>query len=202
MRKPKFLPFVFLSGLLLYIFVIGSCKSGVETSPAPGIIRITLQSDPLDTAIVIVADTFYVTPGDSFGVTIFQGKVYSDSIYSILYPTIQNFQQKDITYNLIRQENGQYREYVIFESYVPPGEYYRIQFGLKATVLRINNFDEIKIESPPNTNPLKDLYRNFKISENKITEVKVILKPFQSVKRYRDTFQFYPVLEIKDIQYQ
>jgi len=202
MRRPKFLPFVFMGSLLLYFFINVSCESGVETSPAPGIIRITLQSDPRDTAIVIVADTFYVAPGDSFGVTVFQGKVYNDTIYSILYPTVQNYQQKDLTYNLIRKENGQYREYVIFESYVPPGEYDRIQFGLKATVLRINNFDEIRIESPPDANPLQDLYVNFKISENKITEINVKLKPFQSIKRYRDTFQFYPMLELKDVQYE
>lgn len=192
----------YLIVLALWFAGIISCDSGVEPSPDPGILRITLQSDPADTAIVIVADTFYVANNDSFGVTIFQGRVYNDTVYSILYPTLRSYRQEDITYNLIRLDSSEYRKYVIFESYAPPGDYDRIQFGLKATVLRISNFDEIKVESPPNVNPLVDLYANFRVSENSVTEIGIQIKPFQSIQRYRDTYQFYPNLEIKSVKYK
>jgi len=196
----------FAREMVMLLFVIGvvvyliNC-SNIEPSPEPGILRITLASDPSDTTIVIVTDTFTVGESDSFGVTIFQGKVYRDSAYAVLYPTTRSYKQEDITYNLIKRENNQYHAYIIFESYVPPQDYNRIKFGMKATVLKFSNFDEIKVEAPQDSSLFVELEKHFTVYENRVTEVNVMLQPFRSISRYKDTYQFSPIVQITGVQY-
>ncbi len=182
------------------VFYFTNC-SNIEKSPDPGILRITLFSDSTDTTIVIVTDTFTVGLEDSFGVTIFQGKVYKDSAFAVLYPTLWSYKQEDIVYNLIKREGNQYMSFIIFESYVPPQDYNRIKFGIKPTVLKFSDFDEIKVESPQDSSEFIELERHFTVYENKVTEVKIQIKPFQSIYRYRDTYLFDPKMEIVDVQY-
>ncbi len=189
---------------LLLVLTLGAFLvtcSNIEPSPGPGILRVTLVSDPSDTTIVIVTDTFTVGESDSFGVTIFQGKVYRDSAYAVLYPTIKSYKQEDITYNLIKRENNQYHSYTIFESYVPPQDYNRLKFGMKATVLKFSNFDEIKVEAPQDSSLFVELEKQFTVYENRVTEVQVMLEPFRSISRYRDTYQFSPRVKITGVQY-
>ncbi len=182
------------------VFYLYNC-SNIENSPDPGILRVTLFSDSTDTTIIIVTDTFTVGLEDSFGVTIFQGKVYQDSAFAVLYPTLRSYKQEDIVYNIIKREGKQYVPFVIFESYVPPQDYNRVKFGIKPTVLKFSNFDEIKVESPQDSSEFVELYRPFTVFENKVTEVKIRIKPFQSIYRYRDTYLFDPIMEIVDVQY-
>jgi len=188
--------------LILYglAFIIFSCDTGVESSPDPGILRVTLQSNPVDTFIVIINDTFTVSPKDSFGVTVFQGKAYKDSHFAILYKTPKSYQQKDITYNIVKIENDEYKRFTIFESHVPPFDYDKIQFGITANILKLRNF-EIPVQSPENANLFMDLYHNFQVSENRVTEINVQISPFESVHRFRDTYHFIPLLKIVDVKY-
>ncbi len=197
--KNNKLPVGFLH--LLFILLLLNCDTGIEPSPDPGILRITLQSDPTDTFIVIVKDTFVVAEKDSFGVTVFQGRAYSGDTYAILYPTLTSYKQQDRIYNIIRREKARYRQFTIFETYVPPGRYHRIQFGLKAHTLKLKNFDEIKVEAPANANPIVTLSVDFRVEQDQITEINLYIKPFQSVQRYRDIYQFIPRLEIVRVQY-
>ncbi|NOX38208.1 MAG: hypothetical protein GXO78_11820 [Calditrichaeota bacterium] len=197
--KNKTLPVGFLS--ILFILLLLNCDTGIEPSPSPGILRVTLQSDPADTIIVIVKDTFVVAEKDSFGVTIFQGRVYSGETYAVLYPTLKSYKQEDRVYNIIRREAGGYYPFTIFETYVPPGKYDRIQFGLKAHTLKLKNFDEIKVEAPENANPIVSLEADFRVEENQVTEINVYIQPFQSVQRYRDIYQFIPRLQVVGVQY-
>ena len=204
LKKRIFQPFLGVRWLWL-IFVVGlliTCQNGIEPTPNPGIIRVVLQSSPDDTFIVIVKDTFVVSEKDSFGVTVFQGKVYSGKTYAILYPNLKSYQQVDKTYNLLRRDGDQYHPFVIFESYVPPGNYDSLQFGLKATVLKLKDFDLIRVESPPDLNPIVNLPASMRVEENKITEVVVYLKPFQSIQRYRDVYRFIPKVQVVKVQMQ
>ena len=176
-------------------FFLFSCDAGIKDSPDPGTIRIIMQSNPSDTSIVIVPDTLSVTENDFFGVTVFQGKAYKDSMFAILYHDIRSTTQEDITYNIIKIDDGEYRKYTIFESYVPPGSYNRIQFGLKSSALKFSGFDVITVETPDETKYV-DLNQPLNISENSVTEINVQISPFKSIDRYRDTYQFTPVVEI------
>lgn len=69
----------YFSYLFLLTILIGSgasnfsCITGVEPSPEPGIFRVTLQSNPADSFIVIQMDTLTVSKNDWFVVTIYQG---------------------------------------------------------------------------------------------------------------------------------
>jgi len=188
-----------LFGLMIASFSSG-CSTGVEPSPFPGTLKITLQSNPNDTLIVILKDTLVVGEEDYFGNVIFQGRVFSGDYYAFLFPEKANPTQEDKTYNILgRDENG-YIQYTIFESYVPPGDYDRIEFGITGDLVKLGYF-EIPVKMPTGESPKQDLEHAFRIEENTATEVTVQISPFQSVTRYRDSYLFRPVLEIKDIKY-
>lgn len=191
---------LFIGFLISYVLLSSGCDSGMGPSSKPGIIRINLQSDPTDTTIIIVPKTYTASQVDSFGVTIFQGKVFNDSLFSILYKSIRATQQQDIDYNITSLENNQYKKLTIFESYVPAGEFNRIQFGLRANFLLLLSFISIKVETPE-ANRFIVLNHNFKVFENRITEINLQISPFQSVQRYRDMYQFIPKLKLMDIKY-
>ena len=198
-NKYHFLVYCVVLGCALGIIIFG-CDSGVGTSSEPGILSIVLQSEPSDTSVIIVVDTLSVAPTDSFGVTIFQGKAYDDSVYAILYTDLRSTQQEDIVYNIIKIENGEYKKFTIFESYVPPGEYNKIHFGLKSSILKFSGFDEITVETPDEFRYV-DLFSDFSVSENKVTEINVQISPFKSISRYKDTYHFNPEVDIISVIY-
>jgi len=79
-------------GLSVILFsVFSACDPKIEDSPQPGILRVTLESDPTDTTIIIVTDTLTVSDGDVFLISIFQGRSYQDSTWGILYPSIESY---------------------------------------------------------------------------------------------------------------
>ena len=198
----KFYPLIPGSAILFIIGLITfSCDVGIKNSPDPGVIRINLQSNPSDKSIVIVPDTLSVAPDDSFGVTIFQGKAIRDTISAILYKSPMSTQQEDIIYNIIKIESDEYKQFTIFESHLPPGNFNKIRFGMRAIVLKFSGFDEIKVESPDETALFVELEQAFEISANKTTEINVQISPFQSIKRYRDAYQFIPIVKIIDVKY-
>ncbi len=189
-------PFV----LLTLITNLNYCSTGVESSSEPGILRITLQSDPADTSIIIVTDTFTVADGDSFGVNFFQSKVYHNNYYAQLYRTTSSYSVETIVINILKRINGEYQKYTLYESYVPPEEYSRVQFGINAEQMRISRLD-IPVLLPPDSSLLVDFYQDFKVEENKITEIIFQISPFKSVERFKDVYYFMRKIEIVDVKY-
>ncbi|OPX35435.1 hypothetical protein B1H10_01285 [candidate division KSB1 bacterium 4484_188] len=186
---------IFIALICLLFF---ACSSGIEFSPDPGILRITLESDQADTTITIVTDTLTVSDNDVFRITIFQGKVYQDSTFTVLYPTIESNSQEERAYNLITRENHQYQKFTIFESYVPPFKYNKIQFGLDSDFLKLRNFDKIQVVTPNNFFLI--LETDFEVHENRMTEVNLRVSPFENVVRYKDTYIFAPIMEVVGIK--
>jgi len=182
---------------IILFFLLGGCDTGIEDSPDPGILRITLESDQSDTVIVIVTDTLTVSDEDVFLMSVFQGQVFEDSTYGILYPTLSSTRQEEIFYNLIWRESGQYQRFTIFESYVPPGSYNKIEFGIDSRFLKLQNFDLIEVLTPDNY--FLELPTSFEVKSKGTTEVNVSVKPFQSIIRYRDIYLFQPEMEIVGI---
>jgi len=181
------------------LLLAAGCDTGVEVSPQPGILRITLQSDPADTSIVIVKDTVRVAEGDSFGVAIYQGKVYSDSAFALLYVNPRAYQQQDVTYNIIKREGGQYHKFTIYESHVPPFSYDKITFGMTPRILRLGTF-EIPVKAPTDVSPFVELHAQFHVEEKGVTEVELRIRPFRSVRRYRDSYLFIPDIEVVSVK--
>ena len=194
--------FIFAAGtatLIGCLFFLG-CSTGVSTSPDPGIVRVTLQSDPADTTITITGRTVSVAPTDSFGVTISQGQVYSDTLFANLLKSLDSYRMEDGIYNVLRRENGTYTEFVIFEYFVPPGEYDQIQFGATASLLRLGAFN-IPVALPDSAGPLVTLDVDFTVEEGSTTEIKLRIKPLESVERYRDTYLFDRQFEVVAVNY-
>ena len=101
-----------VTGLLFIIVFIYSCDlnlTGVEDSPTPGTVKVVLRANPSDTYIIERTDTFSVfTPWDTLGfyVNIFQGSVFNDSIYAVLYPSVTSYTQQDSAYNIFAQNTS------------------------------------------------------------------------------------------------
>ncbi len=199
--------------VIVIVFLIGiiSCDTVIEPSPDPGILRITLQSDPSDTSIVKVTDTLYVSQNDSLSLRIFQGKAYNDTVYAILYKDINSYKQEEITYNIIKRDSTGYKRFTIFESFVPPSDYDRIRFGITSDLLEICTLDTadstydistFKVQPPESANLFVDLYQDFHVSENDTTEINVQIKPFRSISRYRDSYHFIPDVSITNVIYR
>lgn len=200
------------SGLLLFLaFILYGCTTGVEDSPKHGILRIMFSSDPSDTLLIEKSDTFSVsTRYEAFFVLkVFQGRVYNDSDFAVLYPSIESYRQEDEFVNIIALDStGNYKQYKVFESFVPPGNYNSLEFGVtpaSGVPLRIvansGKSFENPVELPPGENLLYHFDQDLTVSENKVTQIDVEISPFQSVKRYRDVYRLYRVMKITDVHY-
>lgn len=177
-----------------------SCDTGVEVSPAPGVIRVILQSDPADTSIIIIKDTITVSARDWFGVTITQGKIYHGDNFAILFKDTKSYRVEDVVYNILERKDGQYQKFTIYESYAPPNSYDKLQFGVTASLLKMGFFN-IPVQLRPGDALLVDLTANFDIKENQTTEIFVQISPFKSVVRYKDTYYFTRQMQIIDVRY-
>lgn len=201
MKLTKGFTYALSFGLILLVAILLSkCATDIQTSPDPGVLKVILYSDPADTQIVILSKTFTVSSSDYFGVTVFQGKVFSGEKFAFLYKDKMSYRQEDVTYNIIERKEGRYREFTIFDSYVPPGDYTSLQFGLNSNQVKIG-YLEIPVKLPVGGSPIRKLEQVFTVKENEITEIKVQISPFKSVKRYRDSYQFIPELKIVEINH-
>lgn len=201
MQKNNFIivfSYAILCGLGILIF---GCSTGVENSPNPGIVRVTLQSDPTDTTIAVIGDALTVSKNDVFEVSIFQSRVFHDSIFALLFENLNSFRQQDVIYNILTRENGEYVKFIIFESFVPPGDYDRLQFGLTASIMKIKNF-EIPVRLPEGSTVLVDLSQDFEVFENDTTEINVQISPFKSLVRSRDSYNFVRKIKIVSVNYK
>src|SRR5690606_39362259 len=79
---------------LAFLVVTGvGCDTGVQESPEPGVLRVTMQADPADTTIVIAGQVLTVSPSDSFGVTIYQGRAFRDTLVSVLLQSMTSYRE-------------------------------------------------------------------------------------------------------------
>lgn len=179
--------------------VLLSCDSTVEVSPAPGIIRVTLQSDPTDTSIIVIKDTFTVSQGDSFGVAISQGKIYNGDNFATLFINL-NSNDIEATYNILKRENGEYKKYTVYETYVPPDNYDKLQFVANARLLRLKYF-LVPVQLPEGVSPLLDFNCDFEVFENDTTEINMQISPFKSVVRFKDSYYFTREMMIVGVKY-
>ena len=193
---------VILTVFVACLSLLFHCSTGVESSPDPGILRVILHGDDSDTTIVIIDEIYKVDTSDVFMVHIFEGKAYQGNKYAELYPTLDTYHNPGKNYNILARDslNQQYKRYKIFESYVPPGQYTKLQLGVTASELRIGEFDPIPVYLPPEDSLLVNLNFNFTVEENKITEIDLALKPFSSIQRYKDTYLFKRILLVQDVK--
>lgn len=190
-----------LAGLLAACIALAGCETGVEETLDPGVIQVILQADPLDNSITIGGETYTASPADRFEITVFQGKLYQDSVYATLFADLDEFRELDRQYDLLTFEGDEPARQVIFETYVAPGVYDMLQFGLTASVVRIGALT-IPAQLPPGEGTLVELERDIEVFENDTTVVELMIKPFESVQRFRDSFHFTRELQITGVSHR
>lgn len=202
MRKNVYRFVLFEIVCLITLVILFNCSTGIVPSPEPGIIKVTLQADPADTLIVVTGDSLITIDGDSCHVKIYQGKAFiKDTTFAILYQNTSDYYEVEHNYNLLKREKNIYKEYTIFQSFLPPDNYSKIKFAIISNFLLLTRGFAyggigIPMQIPPKTSPFVEFPINFKIDEKSVTEIKVRIKPLQSVTRYKDIFYFVPNIEV------
>jgi hypothetical protein len=196
--------------ILLVAALLGSCKTSVEPSPSPGLLRITLKGVDTDTSIVMLNDTSRFSRWDNFAMLVSQGRIAKGDFYAAIYCNPSNERKTTDTVNALGREwlngtaitwqdtaditptNSRYRKYVIFESYVPPQTYDRLTFALTASEMEIfvPKHYVNPVSLPPSVSPSMDFTGTFTVTENGVTEVNIEISPYKSLYRYQDEFYF------------
>ena len=163
--------------------------------------RIYLKSADSDSMIVIAGDTAKVGEGanDFLGLTIAQGRAHTNGNFAVLFKGLDEYLELSETYNMIAQENGKYVEFLIFETYFPPATYDSLRIVINAHFLLIGTF-QIPIVTPPEIGPIATFVQPFSINENNTTELRLQLKPFESLQRRGDAYHFFRDIEVVEVR--
>jgi hypothetical protein len=192
--------YLLLLSMLTFLLACADINNVADPS-VPGIVRVVLQADPSDTEMVILGETVVVAEGDSLGINVFQGKAWSvQDDYAILFKDVDSYYQDQYMYNVIKQDNNLYLPYVVFESFVPAGNYKAVSMGLDALHLQIDVYN-IPLTLPQGDDKIMTFEADYTVSEYNVTEIIIRLKPFASMTRYRDEYVFDRVAEVFAINY-
>lgn len=195
---------------LLLSWVCSACRTGVEPSPNPGILRVTLKANEADTTIIIQNDTSRFSRWDEFNLIVSRGKILRGANYALLYADRSIARVPGDTVNIIKREwlngvpikptdvaeintkNSRYITYVIFESYVPPGEYDSLSFSLSANeiLIFVPKVYMNPVQLPPGTTPQMQFPVHITVAEDRLTQVNLEIFPFSSLYRFRDSYLF------------
>ena len=179
----------------LLVMVLFGCSTGVEPSEEFGVLRVTVQSAPGDTAVSIIGEEIAVDTSAAFNLTFGQGKAFCNGNYAVLFQDTLSYRQEEINVNVLEREGHAYQPHIVFESFVPPGTYDSLEFTISAQRVRISGFT-IPVSRPPGMSLLETIPHEFAVEDNRTTEIVVQISPFQSVQRFRDRYQFIPVLSV------
>ena len=170
-------------------------------SSGPGIVAVYIEPDDADSMIVIAGDTVKPTSSDSLALSVSQGRAFRGVDYAILYKSLQDYLQSTEIYNAIHKEGGKYQTLLAFQSYLPPANYDSLTFILSADYLQIG-FYQIPLSAAQAGNDFVTVSQGFHIDEGKTTTITLKLKPFVSLTRVGDSYQYSWVFGSLQITYQ
>ena len=205
------------AGVLL---VLGGCKTAVEPSPEPGMIRVVFKSDDADTAIIIQNDTSRFSRWDNFNILVSQCRLYTGENYAYIYNNPSSDRKADDTVNALAREwlsgvaittqdsdsitasNSRFRRFVIFESYVPPGSYQKLSMSVTASEMEffIPKHYLNPVTLPPGVTPTMEFPVDVTVNAQGVTEITLELSPYKSLRRYQDQFYFERKLVVKQVR--
>ena len=212
---------VFAFGVFLILVYCGGCSTGVDPSPAPGIVRMTLKSDDADTLLVILADTIQFSKYDYYDVMVSQGRLWRGENYSYLYTNTSTERNATTIINILQRKwkNGdiitpgdsvfdvdtwrsEYVSSTVYEWYVPPGTYDKLDFnlsGIEMYVVRPRRFQN-PLQLPEGVRPIMTFPVSVTVEAGRTTEIQLVVSPFQSIRRYKDAYLFDRKVRIAKIQ--
>lgn len=199
-------------GIVLLQFLAGSgCKTGVEPSPSPGIVRVMLKSSETDTLLIILDDTIKFSRVDFYDVTVSQGRIWLGENYAYLYTNTSLSRNSISTINILqrRWKNGaeitpgdsvfdvatwksEFVGSTVYEWFVPPGTYTKLDFnlaGIEMFVARPRQFRN-PLQLPDGVKPIMTFETPITVEAGRTTEVQLEILPFQSIRRYKDSYLF------------
>lgn len=197
--------------IAMQVLICNGCSTGVESSPSPGIVRVTLKSNETDTLLVITSDTIRFSKWDYYAVIVSQGRIYRRENYVDLYTNTSLDRIGADIINLLQRQwfdgrlilpsdsaaevgawQSRYVGSTTFEWYVPPGTYDRIEFGLRGIEVYVANPRQFRnpLQLPEGVSPVMGFNRPITVEEGRITQIDLEVFPFQSIRRYKDAYLF------------
>lgn len=211
----------YVSLFFLCVNLLIGCDTGVEPSPDPGIIRVTIKSADADTLLIILGDTIKFSRVDHYDIVFSQARLYRDENYAELFTDLSLERINSITINVLQRAwldgrlitpndsvfdveawNSKYVSSKVVEWYVPPGTYNQLQFNLKGIevfVARPRQF-RTPLQLADGVTPIMSFNQTININAGHVTEVNLEILPFQSIKRYKDSYIFERKVNIASIR--
>ncbi|MBU1678736.1 MAG: hypothetical protein KJ799_16910 [Bacteroidetes bacterium] len=197
--------------VFLSVYLLNGCNTGVEPSPDPGIIRITMKSAEVDTLLVILGDTVKFSRVDHYDVIFSQGRLYQGNNYADLFTDLSIDRINSDTINILQRAwldgrlitptdsvfdveafQSRYVSSKVIEWYVPPGAYDKLQFnfkGIEVFVARPRQF-RTPLQLAEGVTPIMNFNQTITVNAGHVTEVNLEILPFQSIRRYKDSYIF------------
>ena len=196
------------------------CKTAVEPSPEPGVLRVVFKSSDADSSIIVQNDTSRFSRWDNFNILVSQCRLYAGENYTYVYNNPSSDRKADDTVNALAREwlngipittqdsdsitvrNSRFRSFVIFESYVPPGSYQKLTLSVTASEMEffIPKHYLNPVALPPGVTPTMEFPVSVTVNEQGVTEVTLELSPYKSLRRYQDQFYFERKLVVKQVR--
>ncbi|MGE5313074.1 MAG: hypothetical protein ACM3Q4_00105 [Acidobacteriota bacterium] len=208
--------------LALAAALLAGCTTGVQESPDPGIFRVTLTVNDADSTLVILGDTARSSRIDRYTVTAAGGRLYRGDNYVDLFltPTIDRITGSTI--NLLQRQwpdgrlvgaNDPFEiqrsqtkpvTYTIFEWHTPPGTFDNFQFsliGIEVFVAIPRQFNN-PLQLPDSTSAVMNFPETITINEGQVTQLDLVIDPYKSIRRFRDTYIFERKISVARITYR
>ena len=211
----------YLRLVLLGVCLLSGCRTGVEPSPDPGIIRVTMKSAEIDTLLIILGDTIKFSRVDHFDVIFSQGRLYQGNHYADLFTDLSIDRNNSNTINILQRawldgrlitttdsvfdveaSKSKYVSSKVVEWYVPPGTYDKLQFnfkGIEIFVARPRQF-RTPLQLAEGVSPIMNFDHTITINAGRVTEVKLEILPFESIRRYKDSYIFDRKVSVANIK--
>lgn len=205
----------------LCVCLISGCRTGVEPSPAPGIIRVTIKSAEKDTLLIILGDTIKFSRVDHFDIIISQGRLYQDNKYADLFTDLSIDRNNSDTVNILQRawldgriitptdpvfdveaNKSKYVGSKVIEWYVPPGTYDKLQInfkGIEIFVARPRQF-RTPLQLAEGVSPVMNFDHTITVNAGRVTEMNLEILPFQSIRRYKDSYLFDRKVSVASVQ--
>jgi hypothetical protein len=164
-------------------------------------------------------DSVYNFVEMTFNKSLVKPLIDSISLGTMTYSDIKDQELQKFVRSIFELDSGKvqlpdlqaaFKGYVIFESFIPPGNYDQLRFGINAPtdemqnrltiVTREGKKFYIPVEIPPEEDKLITMNANFEVKSGQTTEIYVEMDLFKGITRYRDSYRLHRNLQIKAVK--
>jgi hypothetical protein len=191
---------VLLMGMMAGGLLMVGCDA-VTTSPEPGLLRVTLQANPADSAKEIAGQTYNLNEiSAQMNVTISQGRAYRGTTFAQLFRDARDLsEQRQAEFDLLERRSGEIPQHLVYETLLPPATYDSLQGVFTANRFRVPGFGS-EVTTAPDASPLVTFRESFQIESEETTTVHLQMSPLASLDRFKDEFRYTPILDVASVE--